>query len=161
MKEPRNFFNHDPNIGEPWQIAVAGLADMNLEPGDVVHQKEITSLLCMIDEDDITDAAEFKRFTLARWPQVERMVEGFEDATGLTLMTNHRGGYLVVEPEEVAEAVMEATGRKLHRLLKWATGKLSRAGKEQASEVELKRRSDAVVHLQSLRQFAKRARAKS
>ncbi len=160
MKEPRNFFSHDPNIGEPWQIAVQGLVEMDLTPGDIVQQREITALLGMIDEDEITDAAEFKRFTMARWPQVEKLIEGFEDETGLTLMANHRGAYLVIEPEEVAQVVMEATGRKLHRLLKWATGKLNRASNERASAEELQRRSDAVVHLQSLRQQAKRARAK-
>jgi hypothetical protein len=143
---------------EPWQIALDGLLDLGIEPGDVINQDEITRLLPMIPIDSLGTPDEYKAYTLARFPQIEALVEGFENETGLTMITNYRGGYLVLPRDDVADVVFGVMSRKISKALAWAAGKLARASSEEVSQPEMKRRTDAENYIREFRTFFRRNR---
>lgn len=159
QRDPKRFFTLPADeVRTPWQVALEKLLKMDVQEGDTIRQDDISKMLPMVDAKSITSIDEMKAYTLARWPEVESLIEGFETETGLTLMSDYRGSYLVLPREEVASVVFEVVSRKVDRALRWALGKFSRASADGVSQPEMKRRHDAERHLREFQSFMGRTR---
>ncbi len=144
----------------PADIALGWLLGLNLKPGDVIASVDLDKAMCLPDPNGFQGYA-YQKWALMRMSVLFEVRDRFETLTGEVLEADGRGRFIVLNHEEVADALWHSAYARILRFLTKTKRRLNRASKTDVSHAELTRRNDAVSKAASIHSFMRREQRKS